>query len=61
MDHLPAHIDPKVFYARLLIRRHLLFRRYDNILHLDADTIILKNCENIFEKTSFYIEQEAYT
>lgn len=60
MSHLPSHINPRVFYARFLIRRHPLFQEYDNILHLDADTIIRKECDEIFTFTSFYIEKEAY-
>jgi len=32
------------------------FGAYDNVLHLDCDTIVLKNLDNIFHKGSFFID-----
>ena len=61
MDHLPAWTDPKVFYARLALRREKVFKGYNNILHLDVDTVVLKNLDDLFQQHTFYIIKEAYT
>lgn len=60
MSHLPKGTDPRVFYARFLIRKLSLFQDYDKVLHLDADTIIMKNCDKVFDEQDFYIEQDVY-
>ena len=60
MSHLPNDIDPRVFYARFLIWRLPIFQKYTSVLHLDADTIVLKDCTDVFDKQEFYIEKETY-
>lgn len=61
MKHLPKYLDPKVFYARLLIWRDPIFQNYNNILYLDADTLVLDDCDAIFLHHQFYIVKESYT
>jgi len=60
MGHLSKLIDPKVFYARLLIWKLPLFSQYDAVLHLDADTLVLQDLSKLFQKKEFYIEKECY-
>lgn len=60
MWHLPKETDPKVFYARFLLWREKIFDKYDNILHLDADTIIMKNIDELLQWNNFIITKEIY-
>ncbi len=60
MWHLPVSIDPKVFYARFLLRKWGIFNNYNNILHLDADTLVVGNLDQLMSKNIFYAIEEAY-
>ena len=60
MDHLKWTVNPDVFYARFLLWKDPRFDKYDNILHLDWDTIITWSLDSIFKKKSFYMVKEAY-
>lgn len=60
MSHLPNDTDPKTFYARFLIRKWWIFDNYDNVLHLDADTLVLKNLNEFMARDDFYVVKEAY-
>ncbi len=60
MDHLKWAVNPGVFYARFLLWKDPRFDKYDNILHLDWDTIITWLLDSIFKKKSFYMVKEAY-
>ncbi len=60
MWHLSKKIDPRVFYARFLMRTSDVFKEYNNILHLDADTLVMNNLDNLMNFDEFYTVQEAY-
>ncbi len=60
MWHLPESIDPRVFYARFLIWKHPIFKKYKNVLHLDADTILVQNLDYLLSYDDFYIVQDIY-
>lgn len=60
MDHLKWVVNPDVFYARFLLWKDSRFDKYDNILHLDWDTIVTWSLDSIFKKKSFYMVKEAY-
>lgn len=61
MSHLPNDTDPKTFYARFLIRKWWIFEGYENVLHLDADTLVLKDLDALMDRDDFYVVKEAYT
>ena len=61
MGHLPESIDPKVFYARFLLRKWWIFDTYKNVLHLDADTLVLKDLNQLMNYNDFYSVQEVYS
>lgn len=60
MDHLPRDIDPSVFYARFLIRKWWIFDNYNNVLHLDADVLVIKDLDMLMHYDNFFVVQEAY-
>jgi len=60
MDHLTWTVNPNVFYARFLLWKDPKFNEYNNILHLDADTIILWSLDSLFKKKKFFMVKEAY-
>jgi lipopolysaccharide biosynthesis glycosyltransferase len=37
-----------------------VFKEYNNILHLDADTLVMNNLDNLMNFDEFYTVQEAY-
>jgi len=60
MAHLPRDIDPSVFYARFLIRKWWIFNNYNNVLHLDADTLVMKDLSHLMDDNRFYIVEDVY-
>lgn len=60
MDHLKWIVNPEVFYVRFLLRKDRRFDKYDSILYLDSDTVIIWSLDLIFKKKLFYMAKEAY-
>lgn len=60
MSHLPTDLDSRVFYARFLIRKWWIFDNYQNVLHLDADVLVVKNLDILMHYDEFFVVQESY-
>ncbi len=59
MSHL-KNTDPRVFYARFLLWKDERFNKYENILHLDCDTLVLQNLDELLSYDQFFMVQEWY-
>lgn len=60
MNHLKNINDHSVFYARFQIWNNPIFKNYNNVLHLDADTIVLNDLSELMNNRDFYIMQDVY-
>ncbi len=60
MLHLnSSKYDSIVFYARFMIWNEY-FRKFDKVLHLDVDMLILGPLDYIFKKDDFFIVEDIY-
>jgi hypothetical protein len=59
MRHLEGRVEPATFYARLLLWSDL-FDQFENILHLDVDTLVLEPLDALIESSEFRMFPEIY-
>jgi lipopolysaccharide biosynthesis glycosyltransferase len=57
--HRPKFADPKISYARFLIWTDKM-KDYENVVHLDADLLILGRFDDLFAQDRFTIFAETY-
>lgn len=60
MQGVPEDIHMRSYYARFLIRASDMFEKYEHVLYLDTDLVVLSDLSEVFEKDEFVLIEESY-